>query len=257
MSAGTSWCPFHRSRASMPSMLYLEQHCLRRFDDRLRGHNETIGERLERDLEEVADLCRPYRTTPATSTRRGSVLCPWSDTGPMTIRSRWPTVIGTFWSADMYTRLRSAVALKSSPAIGGPTIETTSSSTLSITCRSLRRRRGALDQAAPLVGWELPEEFGSVVAVAGVSDGQARKEGVRAGAQTDGELPARKKSTTPYETPLRLGAVSFDAVKHLVLCRIEGRPPRLDMELYPYLPKANVATTSTRDYMTLLVGSRS
>ena len=50
-------------------------------------------------------LCRPYRTTPATSTRRGSVLCPWSDTEPMTIRSRWPTVIGTFWSADMYTRL--------------------------------------------------------------------------------------------------------------------------------------------------------
>ena len=56
---------------------------------------------------------------------------------------------------------------------------------------------------------------------------------------------------------LRLEAVSFDAVKHLVLCRIEGRPPRLDLELYPYLPRANVATTSTRDYMTLLVGSRS
>ena len=35
---------------------------------------------------------------------------------------------------------------------------------------------------------------------------------------------------------LRLGALSFDAVKHLVLCRLEGRPPRLDLELYPYLP---------------------
>ena len=54
---------------------------------------------------------------------------------------------------------------------------------------------------------------------------------------------------------IRLGAVSFDAVKHLVLCWIEGRPPRLDMELYPYLPKANVTTTSTRDYMTLLAES--
>ncbi len=29
---------------------------------------------------------------------------------------------------------------------------------------------------------------------------------------------------------IRLGALSFDAVKHLVLCRIEGRPPRLDLE---------------------------
>ena len=51
---------------------------------------------------------------------------------------------------------------------------------------------------------------------------------------------------------LRLGALSFDAVKHLVLCRLEGRPPRLDLELYPYLPKAMVSTTSIRDYISLL-----
>ena len=36
---------------------------------------------------------------------------------------------------------------------------------------------------------------------------------------------------------IKLGAVSYDAVKHLVLCRLEGRPPRLDLELYPYLPR--------------------
>ena len=28
---------------------------------------------------------------------------------------------------------------------------------------------------------------------------------------------------------IRLGAISFDAVKHLVLCRMEGRRPRLDL----------------------------
>ena len=50
------------------------------------------------------------------------------------------------------------------------------------------------------------------------------------------------------------GAVGFDAVKHLVLCRIERRPPRLDMTIYPYLPKATVATTSARSYMDLLAG---
>ena len=43
-------------------------------------------------------------------------------------------------------------------------------------------------------------------------------------------------------------------MKHLVLCRLEGRPPRLDLELYPYLPRVWVSTTSTRDYMTLLTG---
>ena len=53
---------------------------------------------------------------------------------------------------------------------------------------------------------------------------------------------------------LRLGAISFDAVTHLVLCRLEGRPPRLDLELYPYLPRVRVSATSAQDYMPLLSG---
>ena len=51
---------------------------------------------------------------------------------------------------------------------------------------------------------------------------------------------------------IHLGSLSFDAVKHLVLCRLEGRPPRPD--LYPYLPRVTVSATSIRDYMTLLSG---
>jgi hypothetical protein len=50
------------------------------------------------------------------------------------------------------------------------------------------------------------------------------------------------------------GVIGFDAVKHLVLCRIERRPPRLDMSVYPYLPHASVALTSARTYMDLLTG---
>ena len=53
---------------------------------------------------------------------------------------------------------------------------------------------------------------------------------------------------------LRLSAVSFDAVKHLLLCRLEGRPPRLDLDLYPYLPRVTVKTTRATDYMALLSG---
>jgi len=51
---------------------------------------------------------------------------------------------------------------------------------------------------------------------------------------------------------LRLEAIGFDAVKHLVLCRIERRPPKLDLALYPYLPRVGVATTSAKSYMALL-----
>ena len=53
------------------------------------------------------------------------------------------------------------------------------------------------------------------------------------------------------------GALSFDAVKHLLLCRIERRPPRLDMTIYPYLPKAVVATTPAKAYLGLLTGAAS
>jgi len=56
---------------------------------------------------------------------------------------------------------------------------------------------------------------------------------------------------------LHLGAIGYDAVKHLVLCRIEHRPPKLDLDVYPYLPKATVQTTDPGAYMGLLAGSRS
>ena len=54
---------------------------------------------------------------------------------------------------------------------------------------------------------------------------------------------------------LRLGAISFDAVKHLALCRIERRPARLDLACYPHLALTAVATTSASSYMSLLSGS--
>ena len=54
------------------------------------------------------------------------------------------------------------------------------------------------------------------------------------------------------DNALRMGTISFDAVKHLLLCRIERRPARLDLENYPHLPTAQVATTAAADYLTLL-----
>ena len=53
---------------------------------------------------------------------------------------------------------------------------------------------------------------------------------------------------------LRLVALSFDAVKHLLLSRIEGRPRRLDLKLYPHLPRVRVTKTRACDYMALLTG---
>ena len=60
----------------------------------------------------------------------------------------------------------------------------------------LERKTGALDQAAPLAGWELPEEFGVLRQTAGAGDGQARQAGVRAGAAVWWRTSAR---TEVYE----------------------------------------------------------
>ncbi len=51
-----------------------------------------------------------------------------------------------------------------------------------------------------------------------------------------------------------LGAVGFDAIKHLVLCHVERRPPKLNLDVYPYLPRARVGTTSASSYMCLIAG---
>ena len=46
--------------------------------------------------------------------------------------------------------------------------------------------------------------------------------------------------------------VGFDAVKHLLLARIERRPAHLDLSRYPHLPQPFVAATRIADYGSLL-----
>jgi hypothetical protein len=53
---------------------------------------------------------------------------------------------------------------------------------------------------------------------------------------------------------IRRGVVGFDAVKQLVVARLEGKPARLDPGAYPYLPKATVRMTAAADYAALLSG---
>ena len=119
----------------------------------------------------------------------------------------------------------------------------------------LERKVGVLDQAAPLAGWELPEEFGVLRRLLESRMGRrGKKEFVQVLRLM--EDFRREEVCEGVRDALRLGAVSFDAVKHLVLCRVEGRPQRLDLVLYPYLPRVSVTRTAASDYMALTSGSR-
>ena len=115
----------------------------------------------------------------------------------------------------------------------------------------LEQKTAALDQAAPLRGWDLPEEFGTLRRLLESRMGpMGKREFVQVLRLL--ESFSLEEVHSAVRDSLRLGALSFDAVKHLVLCRLEGRPPRLDLELYRYLPRVRVNTTSAGDYMTLL-----
>ena len=69
--------------------------CRNRLGDRLRGHAETIGERLVRDLAALPSRCR-RPTTPARRRRAGSPRCRWCAIGATTTRCRPPTATARF-----------------------------------------------------------------------------------------------------------------------------------------------------------------
>ena len=111
----------------------------------------------------------------------------------------------------------------------------------------LEQKTNALDQAAPLQGWQLPEEF---LELRRQMEARLGKRGRREYVQVLRLLETFSMAEVGagVRQALRFPAISFDAVKHLVLCSIEQRPARLDLENYPHLPLAKVALTRAADY---------
>ena len=115
----------------------------------------------------------------------------------------------------------------------------------------LEKKPNALEQAAPLQHWELPEEFERLRRLLEVRLGnQGRKEYIQVLRLMEnfGDVEV----AVAVEDALRLSAISYDAVKHLVLAKVEHRVLRLDLSIYPYLPQAEVGMTDVRNYLALL-----
>ena len=114
----------------------------------------------------------------------------------------------------------------------------------------LERKTNALDQAAPLAGWELPEQF---TCLRRLLEARLGKPGKREYVQVLRLLEDFRFEhvAAAVRQACELGAIGLDAVRHLVLCRIEQRPPRLDLTKYPHLPAAQVEQTSAADYLAL------
>ena len=232
---------------------HLEELCRRRMADRLRGHDETIGERFERDRQALLPLPpAPYDACDKRATRVSSlslVRYRGNDYSvPVAYGHREVLVRGyvhdVVISCGTEVIARHERSYEREDAILDPLHY----------LRLIEQKVGALDQAAPLAGWSLPKEFGMLRRLLETRMGKSGKR----------EYVQVLRLLETFETDdvqagvrdaLRLGAIGFDAVKHLVLCRIERRPPRLDLDVYPYLPRTRVDTTSAREYMGLLTGA--
>ena len=118
----------------------------------------------------------------------------------------------------------------------------------------IETKQNALDQAAALQGWNLPEGFQHL---RHLLEARMGNRGKREFIQVLRLMEAAPKEVVAdaVNDAIRLGAIGFDAVKQIVLARIEKRPARLDLAAYPYLPQTSVRTTLATDYAVLLSGS--
>jgi transposase len=228
----------------------LEARCRERQGARLRGHEESIGERLARDRAAMLPLpAAPYEACETRSARVSSlslVRYRGNDYSvPVAYGHREVLVRG--YVEEVVIACGAAVVARHGRSYGREDVLLEPLHYLPL----LERKTGALDQAAPLAGWELPEAFLTLRRLLEARLGKAgRREWVQVLRLLEVFRPEEVEAGVGEA--LRLGAVGFDAVKHLVLCRVERRPPRLDLEVYPYLPRARVATTSARAYLELL-----
>jgi transposase len=243
--------PIPRASSWEELNLRLEADCRKRRERLLRGHTETIGERFERDRAALLPLpAAPYEACEKISARVSSLslvryrLNDYSVPTEYGHRQVW--VKG--YVHEVVIACGSEVIARHQRSYERETVVFDPLHYLAL----LEQKTRALDQAAPLAGWQLPECFAQLRRLL---EARLKKHGSREYVQVLRLLETFDIAEVTYavEQALKLGAISFDAVRHLLLCRIERRPPRLDMENYPHLPLAQVRTTQAADYMTLLV----
>ena len=234
---------------------YLREQCRKRMADKLRGHKGTIGERFATDAEQLQHLpAVPYDAYDKQTVRVSSLSLVRYRSNDYSVPTQYghqPVMVRGYVHEVVIAHGTEVIARhprswEKEDYVFDPLHY----------LALIEQKTNALDQAAPLSGWELPEAF---ITLRRLMESRMGKPGKREFVQVLRLLETFSMVDVEagIVSALERGTIGFDAVKHLVLCRIERRPPRLDMTVYPYLPKAHVAATSAGDYMALLSGGRS
>ena len=222
----------------------------KRRERKLRGHQQTIGERFEKDRERLLPLpAAPYEACDKRSTRVTSMSLVRYRTNDYSVPVEWGhrEVLVKGFVHEVVICAGSEVIARHPRSYEREDMIFNPLHYLAL----LEQKSNALEQAAPLVGWKMPEGFDELRRL---MEARLGKKGKRECVQVLRLLEtfALAEVEQAIDDALRMGTISFDAVKHLLLCRIEQRPARLDLENYPHLPLAQVATTAAADYLALL-----
>ena len=231
---------------------HLLTQCQRRRERKLRGHEQSIAKRFEKDRERLLPLpAAPYEACDKRLTRVTSMSLVRYRTNDYSVPVEWGhrEVLVKGFVHEVVICAASEVIARHPRSYEREDMIFDPLHYLAL----LEQKPNALDQAAPLADWILPECFPQLQRL---METRLGKKGKREYVQTLRLLETFTllDVSGAIDDALRLGAISFDAVKHLLLCRIERRPARLDLENYPHLPAAQVATTAAADYLTLLNG---
>ena len=227
----------------------LAELCRERQGDRAGRHAETIGERLAADLaafRPIPDgLFEACEKKPAKVSSTGLVRYRMNDYSVPT-RFAFQDVLVKGFVDEVAIVVGAEVIARHGRIYGRDQFVFDPKHYLAL----LEQKPGALDQAAPLQSWTLPEGFQRIRRLL---EGRMGTRGKKEFIQILRLLEVFEEAmvAAAVEDAMRLGAVSFDAVKQLVLARVERRPARLDLARYPYLPSAQVRTTAAADYAVL------
>jgi transposase len=230
--------------------IQLAKDCRARRAQRLRGHAETIGERFERDRAPFLPLpAVRYEACEKVTARVSSISLVRYRTNDYSVPTQYGhrQVLVKGYVHRVVIACGSEVIAEHERSYQRETAVYDPLHYLAL----LERKSRALDQAAPLSGWQLPECFAQLRRLL---EARLTKHAGREYIQVLRllEIFPLDDVAAAVAHAFRLNTISFDAVRHLVLCRIERRPPRLDMDNWPHLRLAHVRTTRAADYMTLL-----
>ena len=224
--------------------------CRARRGRRLRRHAETIGERFARDRHALLPLPPvPYDACDRRTTRVTSLSLVRYRRNDYSVPTAYGhrAVLVKGYVEDVVIVCGSEEIARHRRSYGREELIFEPRHYLAL----LERKIGALDQAAPLAGWALPDEF---LRLRRLLEARLGKTGTREYVQVLRLLEDFRFDHVrgAIRDAVRLGAIGFDAVKHLVRCRLDHRPPQLDLAQYPHLPAPRVTTTAAADYLTLL-----